>query len=72
MSKKKCGAQKKFPNIETTKLRIDRVIPKEHEEEFKKKTNDFITKLQNDALDKCVIEKQKYLENENQSTTTRN
>ena len=56
MSKKKCGAQKKFPNIETTKLRIDRVVPKEHHDEIKKQTNDFITKLQNDALDKCVEE----------------
>jgi hypothetical protein len=37
-----------------------------------KQTNDFITRLQNDALDKCVIEKQKYLENENLTTTTRN
>lgn len=55
-NKKKCGAQKKFPNIETTKLRIDRVVPKEHHDEIKKQTNDFITKLQNDALDKCVVE----------------
>jgi len=55
-NKKKCGAQKKFPNIETTKLRIDRVVPKEHHDSIKQQTNDFITKLQNDALDKCVGE----------------
>jgi hypothetical protein len=55
-NKKKCGAQKKFPNIETTKLRIDRVVPKEHHDLIKQQTNDFITKLQNDALDKCVGE----------------
>jgi hypothetical protein len=55
-NKKKCGAQKKFPNIETTKLRIDRVVPKEHHDLIKQQTNDFITKLQNDALDKCVAE----------------
>jgi len=46
MSKKKCGAEKKFPNIETTKLRIDRVVPKEHHDSIKQQTNDFITKLQ--------------------------
>jgi hypothetical protein len=55
-NKKKCGAQKKFPNIETTKLRIDRVVPKEHHDLIKQQTNDFITKLQNEALDKCVGE----------------
>ena len=61
MSKKKCGAQKKFPNIETTKLRIDRVVPKEHHDSIKQQTNDFITKLQNEALKNQFIKK---LENE--------
>jgi hypothetical protein len=61
MSKKKCGAQKKFPNIETTKLRIDRVVTKEHHDSIKQQTNDFITKLQNEALKNQFIKK---LENE--------
>jgi group I intron endonuclease len=50
------GAKSKFPNQETKQLQIKRIVPKEHHDEIKKKTNDFITKLQNDALDKCVGE----------------
>jgi hypothetical protein len=46
--KKKCGALPKFPNVETTKLRIDRVVPKKHHNEWKQKVNQFINQLQQD------------------------
>jgi len=60
-NKKKCGALPKFPNIETSKLRIDRVVPKELQKDLKNKTNQFIdsyliNQLQTQALDKCVAE----------------
>jgi len=59
--KKKCGALPKFPNVETSKLRIDRVVPKELQKNLKNKTNQFIdsyliNQLQTQALDKCVAE----------------
>jgi len=58
---KKVGAPSKFPNVETEVLRISRVVPKEHHEELKRATNNFvdswcINKLQSEALDKCVAE----------------
>lgn len=46
--KKKCGALPKFPNMETTKLRIDRVIPLKLHNKLKEETNNFINeKLKN-------------------------
>lgn len=56
MTEKKRGALPKFPNVETTKLRIDRVVPKEKHDDLKQQVNDFINQLQTQALDKCVIE----------------
>jgi len=61
MNKKKCGALPKFPNVVTSKLRIDRVVPKELQKDLKNKTNQFIdsyliNQLQTQALDKCVAE----------------
>jgi hypothetical protein len=50
------GSKKKFPNQETKQLQIKRIVPKEHHDLIKQQTNDFITKLQNEALDKCVGE----------------
>jgi len=54
---KKVGAPSKFPNIETEVLRISRVVPKEHHEELKRVTNEFIDNLlmfkQSEALDKA-------------------
>lgn len=60
-NKKKCGALPKFPNVETTKLRIDRVIPKDLHNEIKRKTNQYIDSLlinqiQNQSLKKCAEE----------------
>jgi hypothetical protein len=54
--KKKCGALPKFPNIETTKLRIDRVVPKEQHDTIKQQVNNFINQLQSEALQKCADE----------------
>jgi hypothetical protein len=55
MNPKKAGAPPKF-SVESVTMRISRVVPKEHHDLIKQQTNDFITKLQNDALDKCVGE----------------
>ena len=55
MNPKKAGAPPKF-NVESVTMRISRVVPKEHHDSIKQQTNDFITKLQNEALDKCVAE----------------
>jgi hypothetical protein len=55
MTQKKAGAPPKF-SVESVTMRISRVVPKEHHDLIKQQTNDFITKLQNDALDKCVGE----------------
>ena len=59
--KKKCGALPKFPNVETTKLRIDRVIPKDLHNEIKVKANQYIDSLlinhlQTQSLKKCADE----------------
>jgi len=55
-NERNAGAKKKFPNQETKQLQIKRIVPKEHHDSIKQQTNDFITKLQKDALDKCVGE----------------
>jgi hypothetical protein len=55
-NKKKCGALPKFPNMETTKLRIDRVVPKEQHDTIKEQVNNFINQLQSEALQKCADE----------------
>ena len=60
-NKKKCGALPKFPNVETTKLRIDRVIPKDLHNEIKVKANQYIDSLlinhlQSQSLKKCADE----------------
>jgi hypothetical protein len=55
MTQKKAGAPPKF-SVESVTMRISRVVPKEHHDFIKQQTNDFITKLQNDASDKCVAE----------------
>lgn len=49
-NERNAGAKPKFPNIETEVLRISRVVPKEHHEELKRATNEFITNY------KCVAE----------------
>ena len=54
--KKKCGATKKFPNIETSKLRIDRVVPKEQHDEIKERVNNLINHLQTQSLKNCADE----------------
>jgi len=59
--KKKCGALPKFPNQETVKMRIERVVPKEQHSDLKTKTNQFIdsyfaNRLQSESLSKCVDE----------------
>ena len=59
--KKKCGALPKFPDVETTKLRIDRVIPKDLHNEIKVKANQYIDSLlinhlQSQSLKKCAEE----------------
>ena len=54
--KKKCGALLKFPNMETTKLRIDRIVPKDLHDNYKKQVNNFINKLQAESLQKCANE----------------
>ena len=55
-NERNAGAKPKFPNVETEVLRISRVVPKKHHEDFKKKCNELINKLQSEALDKCVAE----------------
>ena len=47
-NERNAGAKKKFPNVETTKLRIDRVVPTKHHNEWKQKVNQFINQLQQD------------------------
>jgi len=54
--KKKPGVLPKFPNQETVKLRIDRVVPKDIHDEIKQKCNDIINKLQSESLTKCADE----------------
>lgn len=55
-NKKKCGALPKFPNMETTKLRIDRVVPKLQHNSIKEQVNNLINQLQKEALQKCADE----------------
>ena len=55
-NKKTCGATKKFPNMETTKLRIDRVVPKDYHDTMKEQVNNLINQLQKEALQKCADE----------------
>lgn len=55
-NKKKCGALPKFPNVETKKLRIDRIVPKELHDSMKEQVNDLINQLQKEALQKCADE----------------
>lgn len=53
---KKCGALPKFPNVETKKLRIDRVVPKDYHDSMKEQVSKLINQLQSEALTKCANE----------------
>ncbi len=53
------GAKKKFPLVETKHLQIKRIVPKEQHDDIKQQVNEFINKLQSEALDKCVAENYK-------------
>ena len=50
------GAKKKFPNQETTTMRICRLVPTEMHDEIKTKCELLINQLQKDALQKCADE----------------
>jgi hypothetical protein len=55
-NERNAGAKPKFPNIETEVLHIRKIVPKGQAKPIKETVNQIITKLQNDALDKCVAE----------------
>lgn len=55
-NERNAGAKKKFPNVETKKLRIDRVVPKELHDTMKEQVNNLINQLQKEALQKCADE----------------
>lgn len=63
MKQNKVGAPPKF-KVESTTMRISRVVPLKNQEEIKKKTNQYIdslliNQLQSESLDKCVAENYK-------------
>jgi len=49
-NERNAGAKKKFPNMETTKLRIDRVVPTKHHDKWKQQVNQFINQLQDEVI----------------------
>lgn len=53
---KSSGAKKKYEELETKKLRIDRVVPKELHDSMKEQVNKLINQLQKEALQKCADE----------------
>ena len=52
---KKVGAPPKF-KVESTTMRISRVVPKEQQDTIKQQVNNFINQLQSEALKKCADE----------------
>jgi len=51
----KVGSPPKF-KVESTTMRISRVVPKEQHDTIKQQVNNFINQLQSEALQKCADE----------------